>query len=297
MPLISRLNPERDVVFKQFLDDVEQGRQAVRPPKANMGAQKITESLSIYTYKPSTADEFLYKPTGEDSFLRLAARCNIPIETIATLNRIEGNPRFPVRDLMLLPTIRGIFLPDDPQSDLERLIASTRGEDAGVPIVINLPDGKHHFRFIPGDEWTPNERAFFLNPGIFRFPLAHYVLTSNFGPRRSPISGKNSVHAGMDLAAPAGASVFAAGAGIVTEIGESPVYGKFIVITHNNLWTTLYGHLSNIETTLQKPVKAGTIIGNVGSTGLSTGPHLHFEMRQNGKAQDPGRYLGGAKTQ
>jgi murein DD-endopeptidase MepM/ murein hydrolase activator NlpD len=88
-----------------------------------------------------------------------------------------------------------------------------------------------------------------------------------------------------------GSEVYAAGDGEVVEMGTDPVYGNYIIIEHGGNWRSLYGHLSKFETTLRRHVRSGSLIGRVGSTGLSTGPHLHFELRQNGKAQDPGRLL------
>jgi murein DD-endopeptidase MepM/ murein hydrolase activator NlpD len=78
---------------------------------------------------------------------------------------------------------------------------------------------------------------------------------------------------------------------VVADLGEDPIYGKYIIIQQGESWVSLYGHLSRIETVLRSSVRSGSLIGRVGSTGQSTGPHLHFELRQNGKAQDPGRFL------
>jgi len=95
----------------------------------------------------------------------------------------------------------------------------------------------------------------------------------------------------VDLAAPAGTEVYAAGSGIVTETGDDPVYGIYIIIKHNNDWASLYGHLQKTAIGLRSNVKSGTLIGWVGTTGQSTGPHLHFELRHNGKARDPDKFL------
>ena len=95
------------------------------------------------------------------------------------------------------------------------------------------------------------------------------------------------MHQGIDLAAPEGTEVFAAADGVVTAAGFDPVYGNYIIISHSNNWKSLYGHLSTIDTVLRTNVKSGNFIGRVGSTGQSTGPHLHFELRQDGKAFDP----------
>jgi murein DD-endopeptidase MepM/ murein hydrolase activator NlpD len=109
--------------------------------------------------------------------------------------------------------------------------------------------------------------------------------------RKNPVTGNMRVHQGLDLAAPLGTEVYAAGNGIVTEVGNDPVYGIYIIIKHNDNWASLYGHLQKTLVSLRMNVKSGTIIGLVGSTGQSTGPHLHFELRQNGKARDPDKYL------
>ncbi|MDR2481535.1 MAG: M23 family metallopeptidase [Spirochaetaceae bacterium] len=279
-PVIARLDP-RDLIFRQYLDDVEAGRRAVFSRYPAKTAEEITKELVIYTYTPST----------DDDLMLIAARCNIPYDTFATLNRWPSLSAFSRSLPIMMPSIPGIFIAQNPASDLERLIFSSRN-NAGILITIKMPSGNfEQFYFIPGDSFTPNERHFFLNPGLFRFPLHSYRLTSSFGMRVSPISGKRTMHGGLDLAAPAGTPVFSAGEGIITETGRNAVYGKYVVITHNGGWTSLYGHLSSIDAALHSKVKSGTIIGKVGNTGLSTGPHLHFELRQNGKLQDPGRLL------
>jgi murein DD-endopeptidase MepM/ murein hydrolase activator NlpD len=146
------------------------------------------------------------------------------------------------------------------------------------------------FLYIPGADFSPTERAFFLQTG-FRYPLKSYRLSSPFGPRVNPVTGNFRVHQGLDLAAPMGSEVFAARDGEVVEMGTDPVYGNYIIIRHGENWASLYGHLSKFETALRNRVRSGSLIGRVGSTGQSTGPHLHFELRQNGRAQDPGRLL------
>jgi murein DD-endopeptidase MepM/ murein hydrolase activator NlpD len=102
------------------------------------------------------------------------------------------------------------------------------------------------------------------------------------------------MHRGVDLAAPEGAEVFAVKSGIVTDIGEDPILGKYVILSHENNWVSFYGHLSSIEpnTSIRAEVQSGSLIARVGSTGQSTGPHLHFELRQNGQSRDPARLLG-----
>ncbi|MDI6098459.1 M23 family metallopeptidase [Actinoplanes sp. NEAU-A12] len=111
-------------------------------------------------------------------------------------------------------------------------------------------------------------------------PLSSAEVTSCFGPRWGRL------HAGVDLAAPHGARVVAAGAGVVISAGPNGGYGNAILIDHGNGWLTHYGHLSAIGVEVGQAVKASEHIGDEGSTGHSTGPHLHFEVHQ-GHFQNP----------
>lgn len=276
--MISRLDI-RDVVFKQYLADVEAARRRIFTGEGSE-REALAETLTIYGYEPQEKDDIL----------SLAARCNIPYAALVTLNRLAHPVDLEGRGLLLLPSAPGLFIPEDPQSDLEQLLNSARNYQEGIVINMGPAGGKGRFRFIPGADFTPTERAFFFNRA-FRFPLRDFRLTSAFGPRINPVTGNLRNHDGLDLAAPEGTGVFAARAGVVTDIGEDPVYGKYIIIRHGENWVSLYGHLSRFETALRKEVESGSLIGRVGSTGQSTGPHLHFELRQNGQARDPGKYL------
>ena len=166
------------------------------------------------------------------------------------------------------------------------IAASRQNEENSIELRITKQGRPHIFHFVPGGEFTPTERGFFLYPG-FRLPLRSYRITSNFGMRNDPFTGHRSMHHGIDLAAPAGTEVFAVADGTVTSMGYDQVLGNYIIITHRNNMTSLYGHLQRFETVLRSEVKSGTLIGRVGTTGRSTGPHLHFELRQNGRHFDP----------
>jgi hypothetical protein len=283
-PGITRLD-NGDVLFRQYLADVEAARKRLfnqRDAENNRDAAgrdaSMAENLTIYAYTP--------KP--DEDLLSLAARCTVPYAALATLNRL------PTADAglsggLLLPSMPGLFIPEEPRTDLEMLLASTRNDGKGILLTLRRGGKTERFKFIPGEDFTATERAFFLHSG-FRFPLRTYRLTSPFGPRINPVTGNPRFHQGLDLAAPAGTEVFAARDGVVTAQGYDPIYGNYIIISHGD-WTSLYGHLSAINTGLLNSVRSGTLIGRVGSTGQSTGPHLHFELRQNGIARDPEKYL------
>lgn len=121
---------------------------------------------------------------------------------------------------------------------------------------------------------------------IFTWPV-NGRLTSAFGWRRSPVTGRQNFHNGIDIAAPAGTPVRAAQSGQVTSAGYNNVYGNYIIITHRGGYSTLYGHLSTTLTRTGAAVETGEHIGAVGSTGTSTGPHLHFTIYRSGTAVNP----------
>ena len=131
----------------------------------------------------------------------------------------------------------------------------------------------------------------------YRFPFAGWGwgrISSKFGNRYHPLLKRTRRHDGLDIAKPWGTPVYAARSGRVTEAGWTEGYGQLIVIRHSDGGSTRYGHLSKIYVKPGQIVQRGkTMIGRVGSTGLSTGPHLHFEVRdRNGKAVNPAAKIG-----
>lgn len=122
-------------------------------------------------------------------------------------------------------------------------------------------------------------------------PSCHYI-TSSFSPRRkNPVTGIWKRHTGTDIGASYGTSIVAADSGYVTLAGWNSGYGYCVIINHGNGRATLYGHMSSYSVSAGQSVQKGQHIGNVGSTGNSTGPHLHFEILINGQPVDPMQYF------
>ena len=123
---------------------------------------------------------------------------------------------------------------------------------------------------------------------LFVYPItASWRLTSKFGPRKDPFTGVASNHTGIDMACPTGTPIHAAMSGKVVQAGWSNIFGNYVIINHGNGYQTLYGHMSKIIAKKGQNVDQSTKIGLVGSTGYSTGPHLHFTVYKNGKLVDP----------
>jgi murein DD-endopeptidase MepM/ murein hydrolase activator NlpD len=125
-------------------------------------------------------------------------------------------------------------------------------------------------------------------------PIGRFILTSVFGVRSDPFEGSARMHAGLDMAAPHGTPVYATADGIVARAGHSNGYGNLVDIDHGRGIHTRYGHLSAILVSENSRVHRGDLIGRVGSTGRSTGNHLHYEVRLDDRAINPLPFLQGA---
>jgi murein DD-endopeptidase MepM/ murein hydrolase activator NlpD len=126
-------------------------------------------------------------------------------------------------------------------------------------------------------------------------PVSEGFVGSSFGMRTDPFTGQYAMHAGIDFAAPVGTAIFAAAGGVVVSAEMHPAYGNTVEIDHGNDLRTLYAHASRIDVKPGDLVKRGQRIGSVGTTGRSTGPHLHFEVHHKGVPQNPAKFLASLK--
>ena len=122
-------------------------------------------------------------------------------------------------------------------------------------------------------------------------PVKHGTITSAFGRRVHPISKMIKFHSGIDLVGDKDSTAYAVGAGIVIYAGSYRGYGNLVVISHTNGITTHYAHLRVINCAVGDVIQAGSSLGEIGSTGISTAPHLHFEVRKFGRPLDPKRVI------
>lgn len=127
--------------------------------------------------------------------------------------------------------------------------------------------------------------------GIPKVVPALSEMSSNFGYRRDPFTGGGAMHSGIDFRGARGSPIFAAGDGVVSFVGWKGGYGKTVEISHGSGMITRYAHMSRFTVSEGQRVDAGATIGGIGSTGRSTGPHLHFEVRINDRAVNPRKFL------
>ncbi len=279
-PLIKSLNFS-DPVFKQYVEDVSEARIAFRQGRGDA-------ELPIKFYR--------YKVEAGWQVIQIASRCSMSYDGIVSLNRIQSPKDDLEGSYILLPTMPGLYLPEVAGNPIEKLVSAAYEKESVrmVEIYIQGKDEKRKLYCLPDAFFDGTTRRYFLSP-LYRFPLDSGILTSGFGKRPSPFTGKPSYHPGIDLAAPEGSPVYACAPGKVITVTYNKVYGNHIIISHNDGQVSLYGHLSKTLVVLNDVVKAGRIIGEVGSTGMSTGPHLHFEIRKKGVPTDPEVYIKNVK--
>lgn len=172
------------------------------------------------------------------------------------------------------------------ENEIERLAAVTRQQFAEMSLLLDEME-----RNIPNTLKKARQTQHSISGTPSEWPTLSKRLTSNFGYRSDPFSGRASFHAGIDIAGRTGDPIYAAGAGKVITTAKDGSHGKYIVVEHPGGLQTWYLHLSRIGVSTGDSVKKGQEIGSLGSTGRSTGPHLHFEIVKQGEPVDPMPFL------
>ncbi|MBN2442001.1 MAG: M23 family metallopeptidase [Spirochaetales bacterium] len=273
-PEIKTLTPG-DPLYKQLQADVS-------------AYYRASSSNGKYPFPALSIFQYVMENNPEMDIFSLSAHLNLPYDTIATLNHINNPGFFHSLHTVLIPNIPGLFIPERPVNELDHIVASWRmqSEEISQQVTINRRDKKEIYLFFPGKRFHPVERVYFLSQK-FIFPLPKGRITSVFGRRQSPFTGHKEVHNGIDIGAKEGSDVLAARAGKVIKCGYDKIYGNYVLIAHDEGYQSFYGHLKDFYVHLHMKVYSGMVIGRVGTTGRSTGPHLHFEIKKNGSYKDP----------
>lgn len=210
--------------------------------------------------------KFTAVPAALAAAVMLMAASPAAAQTEATSVQISGEVHRIAEDAAV-PTGRG-------DNEFSQLFASWKSLDSGLGIT--QPTAARPAISVPS-----------------RMPLKDLRMSSGYGMRNHPVLGKRANHKGVDLAAPTGTPVYATADGLVGKAEWFSSYGNYIQIEHGGEMQTRYAHLSGYSVKAGQRVQKGDLIGYVGSTGRSTGPHLHYEVRIAGDAVDPTPYMTG----
>jgi murein DD-endopeptidase MepM/ murein hydrolase activator NlpD len=228
---------------------------------------------------------------------RIALQFGLSAGTILSVNNIINDRTLQIGQTLQIPNQDGILYQVKSEKTLAK-IAEEQGVTVESIIIANEIFSQQdkgiaagETLFIPGAKL--DKTTFLEITGLlFKWPTTVHRITSPYGSRPDPFgSNRRLFHAGLDIGAPYGTPVYASMAGRVSFTGYNGVYGNHVTITHGAGYKTLYGHLSKISVKEGSYVDSGQEIGKVGSTGQSTGPHLHFTVYKDGATVNPQKYL------
>ncbi len=266
----------------------------VDPTLYNLLVPDTTPSANAAT-SPVLLDRFktsAYRTVTGDSLSKIAARFKLNIDTIVSWNGIRDARSLRAGMDLVIPNHDGLRYTVR-RGDTLQGIASTWGVDFNGILDANMITDDvitvGQDLFLPGARMSPTDLGRVLG-SLFLYPVQGRI-SSWFGVRPDPFTGVASLHNGLDIVNKLGTPVLAAMAGTVRATGTNFSYGNFVIIQHAGGFQTLYGHMRKIVVVRGEKVSQGEEIGELGSTGYSTGPHLHFSVFRNGEAVDPLRFL------
>ena len=274
-----------DALMKNFAleltSDVDENGQITDSTGAAVSASLLSQPVEYQTYKVKSGDTIsgIAKKFGLTN-----------ISTLISVNDIGNVRQLGAGQKLKIPSIDGIIYTVKSGDSLQKIAADNNIKlenllDVNELTTETLTVGQQ--LFLPGvglDQKTLQSRM----GELFILPIsASFRWSSPYGWRADPFTGVQSFHTGTDMACPEGTPILAAMSGKIADVGYNRTYGNYIIINHGNGYQTLYAHMSKAIATKGQYVTQGTKIGLVGSTGYSTGPHLHFMVYKNGNRIDP----------
>lgn len=314
-----KLIDSKDYVFEKEYNIASEEKAVVKSEEKDVKEEKVAEKK-----KPEAPKSRKYVVKRGDSIYTIAKKNGIKVDTI-----LDNNPsiskNLSVGQKIILPNKNGIFYTVKRGDDLSSIakkfgvknkeivktnVLTSKKLKSGQKLFIENPNmnlakkveikkmekeskmlAKKSRRDKQAAKIFEEEKEEIKDSGIaFSWPCKWKGVSSPFGSRLHPVLRRYIFHEGVDLQGKRGDAVSAAKSGTVIYSGWMSGYGKLIIIDHGNGYTTRYGHLNSISVEKGAEVSAGDYIGEIGSTGRSTGPHLHFEIRKNGRPVDPLKY-------
>lgn len=290
---LAALLPVLELVAPKPAAVPETAETAAPTDSAGAGVGSASEETIVLEegLKPMALDYTAYKVVQGDTIGEIAERFGLTQDTILSCNGIKNSRLLQIGQTLYIPNQDGIRIALKGDDTLETLAERYEIDAEAIRIANRIPPGE---QAAAGTVFLPAARLSRLdlqeiNGDLFSWPVRGYV-SSTYGYRTSPFTGVRQFHSGLDIAAPYGTTVRAAMAGKVTATGFDVNSGNYVVISHHSGYRSFYGHLDVISVSVGANLKAGQKVGEVGSTGLSTGSHLHFSVYKNGVTVNP-RYV------
>ncbi|WP_434756837.1 M23 family metallopeptidase [Borrelia puertoricensis] len=252
-----------------------------------------TNNYEATVRKPFVLKVVKHKINPGETLSHIAARYNITSETLISYNDIKDVRSIKPNFVINVPNMKGVLYTVEKSDSLSSIAKKYKIPKVDILDANNLDNEVLYLGqklFIPGGRMAKELLRNALGE-TFLFPTQG-IITSGYGYRPDPFTKIISFHNGIDIANVANTPIFATKEGIVVTAGFSVGgYGKYIIISHNNGFQTLYAHLGSFAVKVGQKVSRGQIIGRMGSTGYSTGNHLHFTIFKDGKTGNPMKYL------
>lgn len=268
-----------------LLSSLEAGQAADDSgPESGMILQELPLSLSISTHvldKGQTIDA-------------VAKRYGLSRDSLISMNGIVNVKRIQAGSILKIPNMDGVLHTVKKGEGLSAIASRYKTDRIGILDANDLDTDILHVGqvlFIPGGRLDKLELKRALGEQIFAWPVRGRI-SSNYGTRLDPFTGQKSFHKGIDIVGAWASPIKAALDGRVEETGYSPLYGNYIIISHDGGFQTSYCHLSSINAVKGRWVAQGAVVGKMGSTGYSTGTHLHFAVYRHGASVNPFNFLG-----
>jgi murein DD-endopeptidase MepM/ murein hydrolase activator NlpD len=274
------------MVFPEFPEPVSSDGDGVSVELASLA---IGAPEPLEYSKPQMLLLSAYKIQPGDTISELAVNFGLDQGTLISLNSIRYPRALQIGQILRIPNQDGILYKVKAEDTLASIAEKHKVQAPAIQMVNELFSERINTGtslFIPGakmDNWELQE----IIGTVFIWPTRGYI-TSSYGYRSNPFGGgPRQFHTGLDIGAPTGTPIAAAMSGRVITVGYNETNGNYVVISHHSGYRTLYAHMSVIRVKSGAYVSTGARIGDVGNTGLSTGPHLHFTVYKNGVTVNP----------
>ena len=260
-----------------------------------IAAETAPEPASIEPepYVETSLSYKAYRIKDGDTVAQIAKDYGLTTDTIISVNDITSARSLRIGSFLKIPSMSGVIYTVKKDGETLETICKKNNIETEKSVAANNVEAGEKLKtgktlFLAGAKMD-RAKLLEINGDLFKKPIhSAYYISSRYGWRVSPFdSSRRTYHGGIDMACPKGTSIYPTSEGEVITAGWSNIYGNYVVIKHHSGYKSLYGHMSKILCAKGNYVNTNTVIGKVGSTGQSTGPHLHFTISKNDKAINP----------